>query len=139
MKIEKIRSDFEQTSETLSLLIRQFAFCGIAIIWILRVGDRTGNIPYSETLFSPLRLLVIGLILDAAQYALKTFILWIANTYFWCTHRDEEVDVGFSGWWNIPSYLCFIGKTLFVLFAYYQLLKFMNSQFHGSLVEFSLF
>jgi hypothetical protein len=130
VKIEKIRSDFEQTSDTLSQLVRQLAFARIAVIWILRVGEKTGNIPYSDVLFTPLRMFVIGLILDVSQYALKTFILWAANTYFWLKHKDEKKDVTLSGWWNLPAYGCFIAKTIFVLLGYYQLLIFMNSQLH---------
>jgi hypothetical protein len=128
MKLEKIRTDFENTTGTLSGLVRQLVFAGIAVIWILRVGDKTGGLPYSDSLFSPLRMFVIALICDVGQYAVKTITLGAANAYFWRKYKDENKNVTFSGGWNFPTYALFIAKVFFASVAYCQLLTFMFSQ-----------
>ena len=83
MKIRKIREDFEANTKTVSDLVRQLAFAGIAVIWVIRTGDNAGGIRYSlEPLFSSLLLFVVALACDFAQYALKVLTLFFREYFF---------------------------------------------------------
>jgi len=133
VKIRKIREDFEANTKTVSDLVRQLAFAGIAVIWVIRTGDNAGGIRYSlEPLFSSLLLFVVALACDFAQYALKVLTLFFANTFFWMKHRDEEREVNYSGWLNLGPYLFFLGKAVCLVIAYWKLLLFLYAQLnHG--------
>jgi len=129
VKIRKIREDLEATTKTLSDLVRQLAFAGIAVIWIIRAGDNSGGIRYSlEPLFPSLLLFVVALACDFAQYALKVLALFSANTFFWMKRRDEEREVKYSGWLNLGPYLFFLGKAVCLVIAYWKLFLFIYAQ-----------
>ena len=129
MKIRKIREDFEATTKTVSDLVRQLAFAGIAVIWIIRTGDNAGGIRQSlQPLLPSLLLFVVALACDFAQYASKALTLFFANTFFWMKHRNEEKDVTYSGWLNLVPYSFFLGKAACLVIAYWQLLLFIYAQ-----------
>ena len=64
MKICEMRSGYYEASGKVSELSRQFAFAGIAIIWVLKVGNDSGGIPFSTELVVPLYSFVVALVLD---------------------------------------------------------------------------
>jgi hypothetical protein len=129
VKIRKIREDFEATTKTVSDLVRQLAFAGIAVIWVIRVGDDAGGIRQSlEPLFPSLLLFVVALAFDFAQYVFRALTLFFANIFFWTKYRNEEQDVLYSGWLNLLPYLFFFGKAVCLIVAYWQLLLFIYAQ-----------
>jgi hypothetical protein len=76
MQLKEAKETFYESSDTLSENTRKLLFAGIAIIWILKVADKTaGGIPFSKSLFTPLIAFVVGLILDVLQYLYKTSCL----------------------------------------------------------------
>ncbi len=132
MKIKKIREDLEAATKTVSDIVRQLAFAGIAVIWIIRAGDHAGGIKYSaELLFPSLSLFVVTLACDFAQYASKAVTLFFANTYFWMKHRDEAQEVNYSGWLNLGPVLFFMGKAVCLIIAYLKLLLFMYTHLNA--------
>jgi hypothetical protein len=128
VKIRKIREDYEATTKTVSDLVRQLAFAGIAVIWVIRAGDNAGIRQSLEPLLPSLLLFVVTLACDFAQYASKALTLFFANTFFWMEHRNEEKDVTYSGWLNFMPYLFFLGKAACLVIAYWQLLIFIYAQ-----------
>ena len=68
MKIHEIRDAYYEASGTVSDISRQLAFAGIAVIWVLKVGDGSGGIPFSSELVIPLYCFVSALGLDLLQY-----------------------------------------------------------------------
>jgi len=128
MKISDLKATFYEASGTTSELSRKLAFAGIAVIWILRVGDNSGNIPFAAHLAVPLYCFVISLALDILQYIYKAVIYWALNTYFWRKHQNDEVDVSVSGYFNLPTHLFFWGKTVLVTYGYIQLLFYLQDK-----------
>ena len=70
MKLEEIRKAYEDLSSSLSSVVRQINFAGIAIVWIF-VGKETGTVP--QHLYNACTFLVISIILDVLQYLVGTF------------------------------------------------------------------
>jgi len=76
VKLRKIREDLEAVTKTASDLVRQLAFAGIAVIWIIGAGDDVRRVTYSlEPLFPSLFFFVLALVYDFVQYAIKALML----------------------------------------------------------------
>jgi hypothetical protein len=128
MKIQDLRNTYYESSGKVSDLSRQLAFAGVAIIWIFRIGNQSGGIPFSKQLLIPLYCFVLGLALDLGQYIYKTIVWWALNTYHWRKHRSNETDVEVSGWFNVPSNIMFWGKIAFIAYGYFLLLTYIKLQ-----------
>ena len=133
MKLEDARKTYYDASGKASDIARQLCFAGIAIIWLLRVGDKTGGIPFTNELLWPLGGFVLALAFDLAQY----FYGAVAWSVF---HRAKEkrhgVDYkddigGAPAPINYPSLFFFYSKLLITVFAYLWLL----STIGGSLIS----
>lgn len=126
MKLEKYRDDSYEFSKQTSELIRQFAFAGIAIIWIFKI-DKPGLHLIPQELIYPLLMLVIALIFDLCQYLIPT-IIW--TIYYRIMerrhHQNTEVDMKASGWWSVPGWICFSFKTLTLINGYYFIIKYLT-------------
>ena len=114
MKIQKMLDSYEESSSRVSDLTRQLAFAGIAVIWVLRIGESSGGIPFTSQVLFPLYLLVIGLGLDFAQYLYKTILWGSLNWYYWKQHQSNDADVVVSGSWNVPTHILFLSNILVV-------------------------
>jgi hypothetical protein len=129
VKIRKIREDLEATTKTVSDLVRQLAFAGIAVIWVIRSGDNAEQIVGSlGRLFPSLLLFVVTLACDFAQYVLKALALFFANNFFWRKYRDEDREVTYSAWLNFGPYLFLVVKVLCLGIAYGTLLLYIYAQ-----------
>lgn len=128
MKICDMRSGYYEKSEKVSELSRQFAFAGIAIIWVLKVGNDSGGIPFSTELVIPLYSFVIVLVLDLLQYLYQTAAWGILNHFYWRKYRDDDVNIKVSEIINWPAILFFWGKVTVIVFGYFHLLQFIHSK-----------
>jgi hypothetical protein len=73
VKIEKIKDEYYAASGTVSDLVRQFSFAGIAIIWVFKIGkEESGGISYSSEMSGTLIMFVAALACDLLQYIYKT-------------------------------------------------------------------
>ena len=72
MKLEEIRKAYEDLSGSLSSVVRQINFAGIAIVWIF-VGKETETVSVPQHLYNACTFLVISIILDVLQYLVGTF------------------------------------------------------------------
>ena len=69
MKLREIGENRNYYTETLSKIVRQLDFAGIAVVWIFRVAGENGQISFSSELLWALGFFVSSLILDLLQYA----------------------------------------------------------------------
>jgi hypothetical protein len=126
MKLEEAKNLFYEASATLSDNVRKLSFGGIAIIWILRVADKSAaGIPFSKVLFVPLIAFVVGLLLDALQYVYKTIAWWLYHKakYQAGLAEDAEIDPPMS--LNAPTWVLFGCKVIACGIGYWYLLGYM--------------
>ena len=128
MKISEMRSAYYEASGNVSELSRQFAFAGIAIIWVLKVGNDGGGIPFSTELVMPLYSFVAALALDLTQYIYKTVVWGAFNHFCWKKYHDNDADIKVSGIFNWPTIVFFWCKVIAIGFGYIQLLCFIHSK-----------
>jgi hypothetical protein len=126
MKLEEAKQTFYDASETLSENTRKLCLAGIAIIWILKVADKTAaGIPFKPVLFAPLIFFVVALIFDAIQYLYKTIAWW---WYHRIKHQEgvaEDDEVEDPRYISLPTWFLFAGKLITCVIGYAQLLPYM--------------
>jgi hypothetical protein len=128
MILQEAKDIFYDASASLSDNVRKLSFGGIAIIWILKVADKTAaGIPFSKVLFVPLIAFVVGLLLDAMQYLYKTIAWWLYHKrkYQAGLAADAEIDPPHS--LNAPTWFFFGGKVISCGVGYWYLLWYMWS------------
>jgi len=69
MNLQEAREIYGKRTSKLSEVVRQLNFAGIGIIWVFRVGEKSGGIPYSQFLLWPLGLLIVSATCDILHYA----------------------------------------------------------------------
>jgi hypothetical protein len=120
MKLEGIRTAYEELSGSASKLSRQLAFAGIGMIWIFRVstGEET-SLPAG--LLWPSILLITSLGIDIIQYLLQS-VIWYAYYYYKRSKgikEDDEVDE--PEWPNYFTWILFFVKIAVMVSAYAML------------------
>ena len=127
MKLDEIRKAYEDLSGSLSSVVRQINFAGIAIVWIF-VGKETGTVP--QHLYNACTFLVISIILDALQYFVGT-LCWHMCYLF--KHEknvaDKNIDIHESEWINAIPWLCIYAKTIVTAIGYGYILSFLMKHF----------
>lgn len=124
MKLEQYKKDSYEFSQLSSDLVRKLAFAGIAIVWIFKY-DNPGDHLIPTELFKPLLFLIITLGLDLLQYLFPSFIWAIFYFYHEKKGMSPNYDLKASNWLSLPGWLCYYGKILFLIFAYYYISKFI--------------
>jgi len=128
MKLEEYKKDSYEFSKATSDLVRQFAFAGIAIIWIFKL-DKPEKHLIPQELFRPLLFLVVTLAFDLLQYLFPTIIWSIFFRYHEKKNNGHvEKDVKASTWLSFPGWACFIIKILTLVIAYVFIIKYLISK-----------
>ncbi|MCG8092479.1 MAG: hypothetical protein JAZ17_02445 [Candidatus Thiodiazotropha endolucinida] len=126
MKIKEAREAYYDHSGAASLVARQVAFAGIAIIWIFKTDSlNTLNLP--EPLLYPALLIIVSLVLDLSQYVYSSaawgiFHRRMENKY----GVDYEGEVYAPAKINWPSNVFFLGKILALVIGYFLLIKYAS-------------
>jgi hypothetical protein len=129
VNLKEARDNYSKRSTKLSDVVRQLNFAGIAVIWLLRTGDNTGGIPYSDCLLWPLGLFICSATFDLLHYA-------YASAAWGIFHRLEEkklkddaeratVEIHAPNAINWLSLFFFWGKTIFTVAAYCFLIAYI--------------
>ena len=125
MNLKDARENYYYYTEKLSEVCRQLAFAGIALIWILGLGeDVTAKLP--QALIFPALVLVISLSLDATHYAVASASWGIYHRLK--EHRDgvgPEDDFKAPRWINWASLALFWGKVAALGIAYASLASYL--------------
>jgi len=131
IKLEEIKKTFDNASNTLSAVNRQIAFAGVGVVWIfVKIID--GKLHIDNILLYAMMFFVGALLFDIVQYAYKTI-------FFECFRRYHEKKIDKNGYnknileepvllnncWNIPTWVFFTLKILFVIIGYCNLLIFI--------------
>jgi hypothetical protein len=122
MKISQLKEEYYAASATVSELVRNLSFAGIAIIWVFKAGkEESAGIPYDPTMKMPMLFLVAALACDLIQYLYKTAVWGCLNTHHWNKIRegeDESKEVSISGLVNWLSVILFWAKGVLCITAY---------------------
>jgi hypothetical protein len=128
MKLEKFKEESYEFSKQASDLVRQFAFAGIAIIWIFKIDKPTEHLIPQE-LFKPLLFFVVTLIFDIFQYLIPAIILSI---FFWFHERknqgNTQIDKKAPFLISLPGWLCFFGKVTSLFIGFYYITIYLFSK-----------
>jgi hypothetical protein len=122
--------DFHDDTGKISELVRGLAFAGIGIIWIFQNTDLKHEIIPKE-LVAPLKLIVIGLLLDLVQYMWRAVNIYIiyqikANQYDKGKLTGNDIsDVKLPNYISIGTWLFFSAKIIFIAVAYYKIYQFL--------------
>ncbi|GAA4755584.1 hypothetical protein GCM10023350_46370 [Nocardioides endophyticus] len=111
-------SAYYAATATVSTIVRQLAFVGIAVVWLFSGVDlKTGeglDIPHD--LLLPGVLLIAALILDLVQYVVRT-VIW--GIWSWHLHRRQDAERQLAPrWFNWPTLVLFYSKIICIGWAY---------------------
>lgn len=127
MNLKEIREAYESLSETLSSVVRQINFAGIAIVWIFVDNDKK---TIDQLLLNSCLFVVVSILIDVLQYLVSTIIWYIV--YAW-NHKkgekDELCEVRDSEWINFIPWVCLYAKCLLTCIGYIYILRFFIAQF----------
>lgn len=126
-KLQQLRDYHYDATQKVSENTRTLALSAIAIVWLLKT-ENNGHYIISTGLAEPLLFVLFALALDFAQYLYRS-IVW--HLIFRCEERNlaaskitEETELYVSSWWNLLAYAFFYTKVIFVVIAYWKLLKY---------------
>jgi hypothetical protein len=88
VKLATVRSKYYEASGQVSENVRKLCFAGIGVIWVLRIGEKSGGITFDPVLLWPLSLFVEALALDLAHYLVSSAIWGIYG------RRQEKRGIG---------------------------------------------
>jgi len=135
VKIAEVKADYYEASSKVSDIVRQLSFAGIAVVWIFRVGDKTGGMHYMPEMVDPLGLFVISLGLDLCQYTYKTVALGTLNYFAHREHPDDETKITYPRKLNWATNVLFVGKATACIVAFAFLLRLIYGQFSAQTAE----
>jgi hypothetical protein len=126
--LKDVKEDFYAFSTKTSDIARQLALAGIAIIWIFKT-TKENSITLDKDLIEILKLLVVCLALDFCHAFVPSIVYGIMNTYHRMIKKKEDDDeISFSFFWNLPEWLFFLGKIFFLLWAYKELWDYLQNK-----------
>lgn len=128
MTLKDIRDAYEALSGTMSSIVRQINFAGIAIAWIFVDKEKH---QVSQLLINSCFFIVFSIVLDALQYFIGTIIWHVCYCYKHKTDKkDEDVNVNDSEWINTIAWLLFYAKCIITGIGYFYILRFFIIQFN---------
>lgn len=124
MKLEEYKKDSYEFSKSTSDLVRQFAFAGIAIIWIFKYQKSVDHLIPVE-LFKPLLFLIITLGLDLLQYLIPS-IIWAAfYKHYEKQGKSNDYELKANKWLSSPGWLFYFSKIIMLIISYFFITKFI--------------
>jgi hypothetical protein len=128
MKLEEYKKDSYEFSKLTSDLVRQFAFAGIAIIWIFKF-DKIEHHLIPPELIIPLLFFVATLAFDLFQFLIPTIIWTIFFRYNEKKNKGvPDVNIKASGWLSFPGWFFFSLKIITLTIGYFKIVLFLISK-----------
>ncbi len=127
MKLKDCRENYNYFSGKTSDIVRQLGFAGIALIWIFK-NDTDGQQLVPAELVPPATLIVVALIFDLLHYISGTAVWGIYNRMQEKARITQEQEFLAPLKINWPTNFFFWGKTVIMVVAYFQLLRFLANR-----------
>ena len=128
MKLAEYRSTYYEYTGKLSDIVRQLNFAGIAVVWIFKVGQETGGIPFAQCLLWPMGLFVLSLGFDLLHYIYAS-IAW--GLFHRCKEKNgvnESEEIQARREINWPTNIFFWAKVAASLAGYSILIIYIAAQ-----------
>lgn len=124
MKLSEIRVAYEELSCKLSEINRQLCFAGFAVIWIFNKSENNISVPIE--LYYPAFFFILSLSADIFQYIYSS----LAWYFYYISKRekgkeDSTIEINEPECLNIPAWLFFFLKLVFLVIGYFLLGKFL--------------
>ncbi len=120
-----IRDAYNTYTGKLSDIVRQLAFAGIGVVWILRVGTESGGIAFAPQLRNVLLFYVFTLTADVLHYIVGSATWGVYNTIKEWQDTPEEEEFHAPRIINWIPLTFFWGKVLLCAYATYKLLMYL--------------
>ncbi len=124
MKLEGFKATSLAYTETTSNLVRQFAFAGIAIIWIFKIDKPKDHLIPTE-LFISLLFLVFALASDFLQNLSGALIWFLFYRHYEKLGRGEDFNTKANGWVTVPIWFFFGSKIIMLGIAYNYIVQYI--------------
>lgn len=125
MKLEKFKDESYEFSKLTSDLVRQFAFAGIAIIWLFKFEKPQDQLIPKE-LIVPLLSFVMTLACDLLQYLIPTIIWTVFFRYYEKKFKgNTEKEIKANPILIFPGWLFFIFKIILLSIGFIFIIKFL--------------
>lgn len=117
MTDDRLNDLYNESSAKASLIARQLALAGIAVVWLFSGASATsGELRFPGLLLPAGFLLVISLGFDLLHAVYRAFAFGI---YSWMKRNEKpRTDVDLPAFIHYPSQVLFVGKLLAVVAAY---------------------
>ena len=131
MKLSEYKSEYQDFSAKASDRARVASFAGIAIIWLFKKVDASGEIHIDVDLLWPLVMFVSAIVSDLFQYISGYGIWYFVYRYNEkkLTKNNEDPDLVHSPNLAKPIHILFILKLLFATIGYVFLIKHIATWF----------
>lgn len=123
-----IYDKYLEATEALTDNVRKLDFAGIAVVWLIIVGDTGGVVSSSNELNWPLLLFVLSLTSDLLQFVYRAIVFGLLNTHLMGKGKSLEDDIEYSGKWNYPTLLLFWAKIALCGIGYVLLASTVGDQ-----------
>lgn len=128
MRLAGLRSTYYEFSGKLSDNVRQLNFAGIAVVWIFRVGQDNGGIPFAPCLLWSMGFFVVSLGLDLLHYIYATLAWGLFHRVKEKQCISEDRDIRAPCQMNWPAIAFFWAKIASNLAGYVVLTRYIASQ-----------
>lgn len=127
INLKEVRDAYEELSGTLSSVVRQINFAGIAIVWIF-VDQTKNEIP--QLLLNACLFIGLSIILDAFQYMIGTTVwYWTYRQNHKLDKKDEEIEIQDNETRNVLPWVCLYLKFFITLIGYAFIIYFLAIHF----------
>lgn len=126
MKLNDYKNDLTNATKRTSEIVEKLSFAGIALIWILRLGEEGKDIHLNTDLIAPAGLLTLTLFLHLTQYFLKgLFLKWFYKEKAKSFKGNDEVPGSYNKTYQSIVGSIYVLKVVTLLLAYAGLLYYV--------------
>jgi hypothetical protein len=110
MKLEEVRNAYQEYTGIVSQLIRSISLAGIAVAWIVRLGESKDTV-YAESCDWVFLLLILALSFDLLQYITQAATWGLFNYHHQKKGTNLSDEVEAPAWFNNIPIAFWIAKT----------------------------
>lgn len=125
MNVKSCWANFRFYTSKTSDIARQLAFAGIALIWIFKTEAPDKTVLLHPFLHNAGFFIVLGLVLDIAQYLAGSIIWHLFSRHKELEESDSSAEFRAPSCINIPMNALFYIKIVPIAIAYWYILRFL--------------
>ena len=123
--LKDFRDSYSELSGIASEVSRQLGFAGIAVIWLFKADLSNLTFALAPELYYAGIFILLSLALDLLQYLFGSLIWGAFWRYKERNGATDNTKITAPFYFNWPAIVCFWTKLVFMVVAYFFLLKFL--------------